>query len=156
MLKQGTDLLAENPIPAPPTPLWLPTGEPKPRGRPRKRPNVENKVEQDGSANDSASTIRTIGPWNQLAYKPKTDHGRISGENSPLEGLVRPMQEFAKSVIKTISKVRESKTFDEAINDSIHGNRWCESVDKELWNLDTHQMWYYTSLPNNWKAIGCK
>ena len=52
--------------------------------------------------------------------------------------------------------MRESKTYDEVINDSIHGHRWREVVDEELWNLYTYQTWCYTPLPNNRKAISCK
>ena len=66
------------------------------------------------------------------------------------------MQEFAKSVTETSNKVQESKTYDETINDPIHGNKWRKAVDEELWNLDTHQTWCYTPLPNNRKAISCK
>ena len=57
---------------------------------------------------------------------------------------------------ETSSKVREPKTYDEAINDPIHGNRWREAIDEELGNLDIHQTWCYTTLPQNRKAIGCK
>ena len=147
--KRGPDLLAENPMPAPPKPLRLPTEEPKPRGRPRKKPCIENKVKQDSFANNGASMIGTVGPRNQLAQKPRTDQGRTSGENPPAERLVKLAQEFAKSVSKTSSKVQEPKTYDEAINDPIHGYRWREAIDEELWNLDTYQTWCYTLLPNN-------
>ena len=71
-----------------------------------------------------------------LAQRPKTDPGGTSGEN-PSDGLVRPTQELAKSVPKTSSKVREPKTYDEAINDRINGNRWQKVIDEELWNLDS-------------------
>ena len=54
-------------MPAPPKPLQLLIGEPKPRGRPRKRPYVENEAKQDGFANNGASMIGTVGPHNQLA-----------------------------------------------------------------------------------------
>ena len=56
--------------------------------------------------------------------KPKTDLGGTSSKNPLRDGLVRPMHKFAKSVIKTSSKVQEPKTYDEVINDPIHGNRW--------------------------------
>ena len=66
-----------------------------------------------------------------LDPKPRIDLGRTSSKNST-DGLVRPAQEFAMSVTKTNSKIREPKTYNEAINDPIHGNRWREAVDKEL------------------------
>lgn len=76
----------------------------------------------------------------QLPYdsKLRIDLGWTSGKN-PINGLVKPMQELAKSVTKTNSKVREPKIYDEAINNSIHRNRWCKTIDKELWNLDIYQ-----------------
>ena len=64
--KRGADLLAENPIPTSPKPLWLPTGEPKLEGRLRKRPRIENEAEQDDFTNNGASMIGTVGPRNQL------------------------------------------------------------------------------------------
>ena len=70
--------------------------------------------------------------------KPSTDLGGTSGKNSA-EGLVRPARELAKSMTETSSKVREPKTYDEAINNPVHGNRWREAIDEELWNLDSHQ-----------------
>ena len=72
-----------------------------------------------------------------LDLNPKTDLGKTSGKN-PENGLVRPIQELVKSVTKTSSKVQEPKTYDEAINAPLHGNRWREAVNEELWNLDTH------------------
>ena len=59
-----------------------------------------------------------------LPHNPKsgTDLGGTSGKN-PADGLVGPTRELAKSVTKTSSKVQEPKTYDEAINDPIHGNR---------------------------------
>lgn len=69
---------------------------------------------------------------------PRIDLGVISGENSLGDGLVRLAYKFAKSVTETSSKVCESKTYDEAINDPIHEKKWHKAVDKELWNLDTH------------------
>ena len=56
-----------------------------------------------------------------------------------MERLVKLAQEFAKLVTKTSSKVQKPKTYNEAINDPIHGNRWRRAVDEELWNLNIHQ-----------------
>ena len=51
------------------------------------------------------------------------DLGGTTGKN-PSDGLVRPVYlEFAKSVTETSSKVREPKTYNEVINNLIHGNR---------------------------------
>lgn len=55
--------------------------------------------------------------------KPKTDLGGTLDKNRLGDGLVRPVREFAKSVTETSSKVQEPKTYDETINDPIHGNR---------------------------------
>ena len=63
--------------------------------------------------------------------KPRTDLGGISGEN-PGDGLVRPMREFANSATKTSGKLLEPKTYDEAINDSVHGNRGRKAINMEV------------------------
>ena len=119
-------------MPASLKPLQLPTREPKSQGRPRKKPCIENEAKQNGFANNSASMIRTVGPCNQLVQKPMTDQGWILDENLLVERLVRPVQEFAKSVIETSSKVQEPKTYNEAINKPIHGNKLRKAVNKEL------------------------
>ena len=68
-----------------------------------------------------------------LLFDPKlrTDLDGISGKNSA-DRLVRPVQELAKSVTETSSKVQKPKTYNKAINDSIYGNKWRKAVDKEL------------------------
>ena len=93
----------------------------------------------------------------QPPHNPKLriDLGGTLGKN-PADGLVRPARELAKSVTKTSSKVQEPKTYDEAINDPIHGNRWRKAIDEKLWNLDLHQTWTYTLLPTGKKEISCK
>ena len=63
--------------------------------------------------------------------KSRTNLGEISGKN-PADGLVRPVRELAKSVTETNSKVQEPKTYDETINDPVHGNRWRKAIDEEL------------------------
>ena len=87
--------------------------------------------------------------------KPRIDLGGISGKN-PADGLVRFAQELAKSVTETNSKMREPKTYDEAINNPVHRNRWREAIDEEFWNLNSYQTWNYTFLPARQKAISCK
>lgn len=57
-----------------------------------------------------------------LAQRARIDLGGISGENLS-DGLIRPTQKLAKSVIKSSSKVHELKTYDKAINNLINGNR---------------------------------
>ena len=72
-----------------------------------------------------------------VARVPRTNLDRASGKN-PSDGLVRPVQELAKSVTKRNSKVRESKIYDEAVNNLINRNRWQKAIDEELSNLDSH------------------
>ena len=87
--------------------------------------------------------------------KLRTDLGGTSSKN-PANGLVRPAQELTKSMTETNSKVQEPKTYDEAINNPIHENRWREAIDEELWNLNSYQTWNYTFLPSSQKMISCK
>ena len=71
-----------------------------------------------------------------LARRPRTDPGGTSSKNLS-DGLVRPAQKLAKSVTETSSKVREPKTYDEAVNGLINRNRWQKAIDEELWILDS-------------------
>lgn len=86
---------------------------------------------------------------------PRTDLDKISSKNFLENKLVKPAYKFTKSIIKTSSKIHEPKTYDDAINDFIYGNRWRKALDKELWNLNSHQI-FYTPLPDNQKTIGYK
>lgn len=86
----------------------------------------------------------------------KIDLIGISGK-SPLENrLVRLIYKFSKSIIETSSKVRESKTYDKAINDFIYMNKQHKVVHEELLNFDIHQTWYHTTLSKNRRVIDCK
>ena len=100
------------------------------------------------------SRMRTRG-FLDLQHMPKTDQGRETLSNSP-DGLVRLAHKLAKSLTKTSSKVRKPLTYDEVINDPVHGNRWRKAIDEKLWNLDSYQTWAYTSLPVRQKVISCK
>ena len=66
------------------------------------------------------------------------------------------MQKLFKSVTKANSKVRMLKTYNEAVINLIHRNRWQEATDKDLWNLDSHQTWCYITLFLDYKSISCK
>lgn len=91
--------------------------------------------------------MRAEGPQNWLVtQKPRIDLDGILSKNLS-KGWVSRAREFAKSVIEICSKMHEPKTYNEAINNAIYGNRWQEAIDKELWNLDSHQIWTYTPLP---------
>ncbi len=173
---KGSQLLIEHPMPPPEKPFREPTSEPKPRGRSRKNvaeirikgvPNSLGKRARTDEFDEAREprarvpVIRTRSQWMRIEDSqdprlvPRTDRlGGTTGE-SP-NGLVRPAHEVAKSLTETSSEVREPLTYDEAMDDPIHGNRWREAIDKELWNLDTHQTWTYKTLPPRRKAIGCK
>lgn len=70
--------------------------------------------------------------------KLKIDLDRTLGENLLGKRLVRYAYKFAKSVTKTSNKIYEPKTYDEAINNSIYSNKWYETIDKELRNLNIY------------------
>ena len=147
--KRGAELLIDNPMP-PPKLLRQPAGELKPRSRPRNRPRVEDTIIKENPSGDKLAQAMVqikrmrIHPLHDP--KSRTDLVGTSGKN-PADGLVRPAQELTKSVTETSSKVRQPKTYDKAINDPVHGNRWREAIDEELWNLDSYQTWTYTLLP---------
>lgn len=86
------------------------------------------------------SLMRTEDPQDWLTQKLRIDLGEIIGQY-PWDRLIGPVYtEFAKSVTETKSKVREPKTYDEAINNSIYENWLKKVIDEELWILDSHQM----------------
>ena len=70
------------------------------------------------------SLVRTEGLQDRLVtQKPRTGLSGTIGEKPP-DRLVRLVNlKFAKSVTETSSKVRELKTYNEAINILVHGNR---------------------------------
>lgn len=86
-----------------------PTGEPKPRGRPRK-----------------IILITTNTSLNETPQLPVTESGLNIGP------------EVAMLASETSSKVYEPISYEEAVNDPIHGRRWREAIDDELDNLATH------------------
>lgn len=148
-------------MPPPKKPLRPQTDEPKSRSWPCKnafekrvvaKPIEDDKISKKAHAEEVAAKkddknelaqaiVQTkrmkIHPFRDL--KPRTDLGGTSGVNPLGDGFVRPAYEFAKSVTETSSKVQKLKTYNEAINNPIHRNKWREAVDKELWNLDIHQ-----------------
>ena len=123
-------ILVDNPMP-PPKLLRQSGGEPKSRGRPRKKPRPENTVIEKNTRKENASRdelaqaiVQTKRMRIYSCHDPKswTDLSRILGKNSA-DRLVRLAQKLANSVTETSSKVRELKTYNEAINNSIHGNK---------------------------------
>lgn len=64
--------------------------------------------------------------------------------------------EQAMSMTESSSKIHEPQSYDEAVNDPIHGRRWREAIEDELQNLENHQTWEYDKLPPNRKAVGSK
>ena len=123
--KWEAELLVDNPIP-PPKLLQQPAGKPKPRGWPRKRPRIEDTIIEENASGDELAQAIVQTKRMRIHFlhdlKPRTDLGGTSGKNLANK-LVRPMQELAKLVTETNSKVREPKTYDKAIKDFVHGNR---------------------------------
>lgn len=73
-----------------------------------------------------------------LVWRPKTDLDEIWSKNF-LDGLIKLVQEFAKSITKINSKVHKPKTYNEPINNLINKNRWQKAINKEFWNLNSYQ-----------------
>lgn len=66
------------------------------------------------------------------------------------------IEEIAMSMTESGSKIYEPTSYDEAVNDQIHGRRWQEVIEDELQNLENHQTWEYDELLPGQKAIGLK
>ncbi len=65
-------------------------------------------------------------------------------------------EEVAMSITETTSKIYEPGSYQEAVDDPVHGRRWREAIEEELQNLESHQTWEYEELPAGRKAIGLK
>ncbi len=101
--EQRAKLLAKWPLDATASKRKAPVGEPRPRGRLRKHP-VPAKI-PSGSTIESSNDIRTI---------DKTSN------------------EVAILMTEANSKIHEPASYDEAVNDPIHGRRWREAIEEEL------------------------
>ena len=73
-------------------------------------------------------------------------------EEAPNEGQIKTTM----SITECSSKIRKPTSFNKAINDAIHGQRWREAIEEELQNFENHQTWEYDKLPPGRKAIGSK
>lgn len=66
------------------------------------------------------------------------------------------VKEVAMSMTKFSSKISKPISYNEAVNDLIHGRRWQEAIEDKLQNLENHQTWEYDKLPLEQKAIRSK
>lgn len=64
--------------------------------------------------------------------------------------------EVTMSITEANSKIHEPGSFDEAVNDHVHGRYWEEAIKERLQNLEKYQTWEYEKLPLIRKAIGLK
>ena len=65
-------------------------------------------------------------------------------------------EKVAISITKTASKIYESALYNEEVNNLVHSRHWIEAIEKELQNLESHQIWEYKKLHLGQKAIGSK
>lgn len=118
------------------------------KGTPR-RAQAEGETKEASRGTSGASNG---GASNRFIAQISTDGATATG--SPTE----PAQtiEQAMSITESSSKIHEPESYEEAVNDPIHGRRWREAIEKELQNLENHQTWEYEELPADRKAIGSK
>ena len=84
----------------------------------------------------------------EISTLPENDRLTEKKQNEKLE--------IAISITKYSSKICKSTSYDEAINNPIHGQRWRNTIEEELQNLQKHQVWEYNELPPGRKVIGSK
>ena len=65
-------------------------------------------------------------------------------------------KEVPISITKTISKIYKPRSYNDIINNPVHGCCWRETIEKELQSLESHQTWEYKELPFGQKAIKLK
>lgn len=73
-----------------------------------------------------------------------------------VEQVLGKQLETAMSITEYSSKICKLLLYNQAINDLIHGRLWKETIEKELQNLENHQIREYNELPSGQKAIGSK
>lgn len=136
--KQSAELLIENSMPPLPKSLQQLACELRPQKRPRKRLHIEDKlleIEHDSSINIQVfneNLMKTENLYNSLVQRSRTDLDRILSKNSLADELIKCVYKFVKSIIKTSSKVQELKSYNEAINNLVHENRWQEVIDEKF------------------------
>lgn len=67
----------------------------------------------------------------------RIDQGKITSKS--LKRLIKLACKLAKLVTKISNKVHEFKTYNKAIDDLIHKNRWRKAINKKFWNLNSYQ-----------------
>lgn len=137
--KKFIDLFVKHLLPLPNKLFQTQTGEPKPRGQLCKKPCSEKITIKENVGRDKLVQIIVQIQWIKIHLvhnpKPRKDPDGTTSKKL-VDRLKRPTQEFAKSVTETKSKVQEPKTYNEGIINPVYGNRWQQTIDKELQNLD--------------------
>jgi hypothetical protein len=64
--------------------------------------------------------------------------------------------EYLMSAAEVSARVSEPKSYDDAVEDPIHGRRWRDAISNELHNLQVHHTFDFVYLPIGRRAIGCK
>lgn len=55
----------------------------------------------------------------------------------------------AISAIEVDSKIYEPRTYNNAITDPVHGQKWKDTIKEKLSNLEQHNTWEYNELPSD-------
>lgn len=68
-----------------------------------------------------------------------------------IETLMEPniigKQEVVMSITKTTCKIYQPGSYDEVVNEPVHGRRQREIIKEELQNLKSYQTWKYKEIP---------
>lgn len=73
-----------------------------------------------------------------------------------LADVGEPQADTTMSATEVGSKIYEPRTYDKAIANLIHGQKWKDAIEEELSNLEQHNTWEYYKLPSDRIAIGSK
>lgn len=88
-----------------------PVREPRPKGRPRKN----------------------------LAIEPTTTALQITIDEFDLQIKPEANKEIAMSITETCSKIYEPKSYNKTMNNPIYCQRWRETIENKLQNLENYQ-----------------
>jgi hypothetical protein len=68
----------------------------------------------------------------------------------------KPPKRFEEALSAVLEGIKNSRSYNEALRDHIHGSDWRQAVKEELTQLQALDTWDLSPLPPGKKAIGCR
>lgn len=114
---------------------------------------------------ETLTNVKSIGHAPRKRGRPRKDTQSTQAdltakktrlEDSEAEYLPDSEEEIVMTMREVNSKVVLPTTYEQAINDPIHGPKWLEAIKVELENHAANGTWVMCDLPKGGKLVGCK